>query len=161
MGLQKDMMIMMLSMLEGNISHKPMAREKLTISKWGRPCAPIMITRDMCTNNYYTRYVHSYIVENISGNVMNGPIGKQMVDTLVESSQNFEVSRLRIWEIGNCFNFYYFDLFYKFMEHSTPYINNHMFCLQMLLKFFDIFLKMKDLSTSEAFAVSYCNTTIF
>ena len=25
------------------------------------------------------------------GNVMNGPIGKQMVDTLVESSANFEV----------------------------------------------------------------------
>ena len=27
-----------------------------------------------------------------TGNVMNGPIGKQMVDTLVESSQNFEVN---------------------------------------------------------------------
>jgi len=26
-----------------------------------------------------------------SGNVMNGPIGKQMVDTLVESSANVEV----------------------------------------------------------------------
>ena len=26
-----------------------------------------------------------------SGNVMNGPIGKQMVDTLVESSSNVEV----------------------------------------------------------------------
>ena len=26
------------------------------------------------------------------GNVMNGPIGKQMVDTLVESSANFEAS---------------------------------------------------------------------
>ena len=64
MKLQKDMMIMMLSMLEGN--------------------------------------------------VVNGPIGKQMVDTLVESSANFE----------------------------------------MILKFFDIFLKMKDLTTSEAFMVS-------
>ena len=63
MKLQKDMMIMMLSMLEGN--------------------------------------------------VVNGPIGKQMVDTLVESSANFE----------------------------------------MILKFFDIFLKMKDLTTSEAFMV--------
>jgi len=27
-----------------------------------------------------------------SGNVVNGPIGKQMVETLVESSGNFEVS---------------------------------------------------------------------
>ena len=45
---------------------------------------------------------------------MNGQIGKQMVDTLVESSANFE----------------------------------------MILKFFDIFLKMKDLTTSEAFMVS-------
>lgn len=44
---------------------------------------------------------------------MNGPIGKQMVDTLVESSANFE----------------------------------------MILKFFDIFLKMKDMTTSEAFLV--------
>lgn len=51
----------------------------------------------------------------ISGNVMNGPIGKQMVDTLVESSANFE----------------------------------------MILKFFDIFLKMKDMTSSEAFLVIY------
>ena len=49
------------------------------------------------------------------GNVMNGPIGKQMVDTLVESSANFE----------------------------------------MILKFFDIFLKMKDMTSSEAFLVAY------
>ena len=46
---------------------------------------------------------------------MNGPIGKQMVDTLVESSANFE----------------------------------------MILKFFDIFLKMKDMTSSEAFLVAY------
>lgn len=50
---------------------------------------------------------------NHPGNVMNGPIGKQMVDTLVESSANVE----------------------------------------MILKFFDIFLKMKDMTTSEAFLV--------
>ena len=50
----------------------------------------------------------------LTGNVVNGQIGKQMVDTLVESSANFE----------------------------------------MILKFFDIFLKMKDLTTSEAFMVS-------
>ena len=49
------------------------------------------------------------------GNVMNGPIGKQMVDTLVESSANFE----------------------------------------MILKFFDIFLKMKDMTSSEAFLVMF------
>ncbi|XP_064602338.1 ryanodine receptor 2-like [Liolophura sinensis] len=51
------------------------------------------------------------LLSMLEGNVMNGPIGKQMVDTLVESSANVE----------------------------------------MILKFFDIFLKMKDLTTSEAF----------
>lgn len=51
------------------------------------------------------------LLSMLEGNVMNGPIGKQMVDTLVESSANFE----------------------------------------MILKFFDIFLKMKDMTTSEAF----------
>ncbi|KAK3736855.1 hypothetical protein RRG08_000604 [Elysia crispata] len=51
------------------------------------------------------------LLSMLEGNVMNGPIGKQMVDTLVESSTNVE----------------------------------------MILKFFDIFLKMKDLTTSEAF----------
>ncbi|XP_013392084.1 ryanodine receptor [Lingula anatina] len=51
------------------------------------------------------------LLSMLEGNVMNGPIGKQMVDTLVESSANVE----------------------------------------MILKFFDIFLKMKDMTTSEAF----------
>ncbi|ESO90186.1 hypothetical protein LOTGIDRAFT_123762 [Lottia gigantea] len=51
------------------------------------------------------------LLSMLEGNVMNGPIGKQMVDTLVESSSNVE----------------------------------------MILKFFDIFLKMKDLTSSEAF----------
>ncbi|KAJ8309071.1 hypothetical protein KUTeg_013945 [Tegillarca granosa] len=51
------------------------------------------------------------LLSMLEGNVMNGPIGKQMVDTLVESSANVE----------------------------------------MILKFFDIFLKMKDLTSSEAF----------
>ncbi|XP_025103910.1 ryanodine receptor-like isoform X4 [Pomacea canaliculata] len=51
------------------------------------------------------------LLSMLEGNVMNGPIGKQMVDTLMESSANVE----------------------------------------MILKFFDIFLKMKDLTTSEAF----------
>ena len=46
-----------------------------------------------------------------SGNVVNGTIGKQMVDTLVESSNNVE----------------------------------------MILKFFDMFLKLKDLTTSDNF----------
>lgn len=45
------------------------------------------------------------------GNVVNGTIGKQMVDTLVESSSNVE----------------------------------------MILKFFDMFLKLKDLTTSDNF----------
>uniref|UniRef100_A0A665VNR0 Ryanodine receptor 3 n=1 Tax=Echeneis naucrates TaxID=173247 RepID=A0A665VNR0_ECHNA len=47
----------------------------------------------------------------LEGNVVNGTIGKQMVDTLVESSSNVE----------------------------------------MILKFFDMFLKLKDLTTSESF----------
>nr|XP_055028682.1 ryanodine receptor 3 isoform X6 [Misgurnus anguillicaudatus] len=47
----------------------------------------------------------------LEGNVVNGTIGKQMVDTLVESSSNVE----------------------------------------MILKFFDMFLKLKDLTTSDGF----------
>ncbi|XP_036397613.1 ryanodine receptor 3-like isoform X4 [Megalops cyprinoides] len=47
----------------------------------------------------------------LEGNVVNGTIGKQMVDTLVESSSNME----------------------------------------MILKFFDMFLKLKDLTTSDNF----------
>uniref|UniRef100_A0A8C8B8P4 Ryanodine receptor 3 n=1 Tax=Otus sunia TaxID=257818 RepID=A0A8C8B8P4_9STRI len=47
----------------------------------------------------------------LEGNVVNGTIGKQMVDTLVESSSNVE----------------------------------------MILKFFDMFLKLKDLTNSDAF----------
>uniref|UniRef100_A0A8D2ZZ07 Ryanodine receptor 3 n=1 Tax=Scophthalmus maximus TaxID=52904 RepID=A0A8D2ZZ07_SCOMX len=50
-------------------------------------------------------------VWNIYRNVVNGTIGKQMVDTLVESSSNVE----------------------------------------MILKFFDMFLKLKDLTTSDSF----------
>lgn len=51
------------------------------------------------------------LLSMLEGNVLNGPIGKQMVDTLVENQPN----------------------------------------LEMLLTFFDIFLKMKDLTSSEAF----------
>lgn len=47
----------------------------------------------------------------LTGNVLNGSIGKQMVDTLVESQGSVE----------------------------------------MILKFFDMFLKLKDLTTSSAF----------
>ncbi|CAB1413977.1 unnamed protein product [Pleuronectes platessa] len=47
----------------------------------------------------------------LEGNVVNGTIGKQMVDTLMESSSNVE----------------------------------------MILKFFDMFLKLKDLTTSDNF----------
>ncbi|CAF0782285.1 unnamed protein product, partial [Didymodactylos carnosus] len=68
MKLQKDMIIMLLSMLEGSVFE-------------------------------------------LDCNVLNGPIGKQMVDTLIESQSNVE----------------------------------------LLLQFFDIFLKMKGLTTSEAF----------
>lgn len=55
--------------------------------------------------------VHHLCVCFIVGNVVNGTIGKQMVDTLVESSSNVE----------------------------------------MILKFFDMFLKLKDLTTSDSF----------
>ncbi|CAF2946453.1 unnamed protein product [Rotaria sp. Silwood2] len=51
------------------------------------------------------------LLSMLEGNVLNGPIGKQMVDTLIESQANVE----------------------------------------LLLQFFDIFLKMKGLTTSEAF----------
>ncbi|CAF4693310.1 unnamed protein product, partial [Rotaria sp. Silwood2] len=51
------------------------------------------------------------LLSMLEGNVLNGPIGKQMVDTLIESQVNVE----------------------------------------LLLQFFDIFLKIKDLTTSEAF----------
>jgi ryanodine receptor 2 len=51
------------------------------------------------------------LLSMLEGNVLNGPIGKQMVDTLIENQPNVE----------------------------------------MLLKFFDIFLKMKDLTSSDAF----------
>ena len=55
---------------------------------------------------YYTKYTVF-----VAGNVVNGTIGKQMVDMLVESSNNVE----------------------------------------MILKFFDMFLKLKDLTSSDAF----------
>ncbi|UJR09568.1 hypothetical protein I4U23_013803 [Adineta vaga] len=51
------------------------------------------------------------LLSMLEGNVLNGPIGKQMVDTLFESQANVE----------------------------------------LLLQFFDIFLKMKGLTASEAF----------
>ncbi|KAI6242082.1 Ryanodine receptor 1 [Aphelenchoides fujianensis] len=47
----------------------------------------------------------------LEGNVLNGPIGKQMVDALVESQS----------------------------------------CIEMILRFSDMFLKLKDLTTSQAF----------
>ncbi|XP_047677282.1 ryanodine receptor 3 isoform X4 [Tachysurus fulvidraco] len=53
----------------------------------------------------------------LEGNVVNGTIGKQMVDTLVESSNNVE----------------------------------------MILKFFDMFLKLKDLTTSDSFKEHDCD----
>ena len=53
----------------------------------------------------------SNVLSLLTGNVVNGTIGKQMVDMLVESSNNVE----------------------------------------MILKFFDMFLKLKDLTSSDAF----------
>lgn len=42
----------------------------------------------MCTGNIWDDYM---VIFSLKGNVMNGPIGKQMVDTLVESQANVEV----------------------------------------------------------------------
>ncbi|XP_068183975.1 ryanodine receptor 2 isoform X2 [Antennarius striatus] len=52
-----------------------------------------------------------FLLSMLEGNIVNGTIGKQMVDMLVESSGNVEI----------------------------------------ILKFFDMFLKLKDFTTSEAF----------
>ncbi|XP_068597641.1 ryanodine receptor 2-like [Brachionichthys hirsutus] len=52
-----------------------------------------------------------FLLSMLEGNIVNGTIGKQMVDMLVESSGNVEI----------------------------------------ILKFFDMFLKLKDLTSSEAF----------
>lgn len=60
---------------------------------------------------YSLRINLSSSVTTNSGNVLNGPIGKQMVDALVESQQ----------------------------------------CVEMILKFSDMFLKLRDLTTSQAF----------
>ena len=62
LNLQKDMVIMMLSMLEGNHDF------------WD-------------TAIHYSNFTFFFI----KGNVVNGTIGKQMVDTLVESASNVEV----------------------------------------------------------------------
>jgi len=53
----------------------------------------------------------------LEGNVVNGTIGRQMVDTLVESSSNVE----------------------------------------LILKFFDMFLKLKEFTSSTAFQVPFCD----
>lgn len=88
LNLQKDMITMMLSMLEGisprfqNVLHT--VRVTLVVTSW----------RSL-----------------VAGNVVNGTIGKQMVDTLVESAGNVE----------------------------------------LILKYFDMFLKLKDLVSSPSF----------
>lgn len=91
LNLQKDMITMMLSMLEGIIKIE-------------------MIL--IILNDYILRIIiiDIYIYINI-GNVVNGTIGKQMVDTLVESAGNVE----------------------------------------LILKYFDMFLKLKDLVSSPSF----------
>lgn len=72
LNLQKDMVIMMLSMLEGmsfRLSYE------------------IQILLAYKLHAYYGTKIHFLI----TGNVVNGTIGKQMVDTLVESASNVEV----------------------------------------------------------------------
>ena len=77
MKLQKDMIIMLLSMLEGNVLNGP--------------------SKSLSVIGFERRFSRL--------------VGKQMVDTLIESQTNVE----------------------------------------LLLQFFDIFLKMKNIATSEAF----------
>ena len=59
-----------------------------------------------------------------SGNVMNGPIGKQMVDTLVESSSNVEVlfNSYKICLIFSwCQKFAVLDAFFEiFISFENP-----------------------------------------
>ena len=87
LNLQKDMITMMLSMLEGKLQKSYLSCIKLII-EYKSVCNKICL-----------------------GNVVNGTIGKQMVDTLVESAGNVE----------------------------------------LILKYFDMFLKLKDLVSSPSF----------
>ncbi|KAH1003553.1 hypothetical protein HUJ04_003457 [Dendroctonus ponderosae] len=80
LNLQKDMITMMLSMLEG-------------------------VNQRDCV------WIYLFNPSVLPGNVVNGTIGKQMVDTLVESASNVE----------------------------------------LILKYFDMFLKLKDLTSSTSF----------
>lgn len=85
-NLQKDMITMMLSMLEGNVVNG----------------MHICVFSSRFLGNYYLSLYYYYFL---------GTIGKQMVDTLVESASNVE----------------------------------------LILKYFDMFLKLKDLISSPAF----------
>lgn len=85
LNLQKDMITMMLSMLEGTTRR-------------------IILLEITHCDEWFTIFL-------ITGNVVNGTIGKQMVDTLVESAGNVE----------------------------------------LILKYFDMFLKLKDLVSSPSF----------
>lgn len=91
LDLQKDMVVFLLSMLEG---------------KSFRLC----VTFIHC--GLRLRVEQFVCLSPSAGNVVNGTIGKQMVDMLVESSGNVE----------------------------------------MILKFFDMFLKLKDLTSSDTFS---------
>lgn len=86
LNLQKDMITMMLSMLEGMY-----------------PFFKFNIFEEI------NKIINIYLI--FKGNVVNGTIGKQMVDTLVESASNVE----------------------------------------LILKYFDMFLKLKDLVSSPSF----------
>ncbi|MEQ2174508.1 hypothetical protein GOODEAATRI_008688, partial [Goodea atripinnis] len=89
LDLQKDMVVMLLSLLEGKLSLSAGFLSVLAIV-----CVLI--------------FSHTLL---LLGNVVNGTIARQMVDMLVESSSNVE----------------------------------------MILKFFDMFLKLKDIVASDAF----------
>lgn len=107
------------------------------------------------------------VMLSLKGNVMNGPIGKQMVDTLVESQANVEVIKCGI-KIKSLFKLRYVlsprDLpkqMHLFNEFIFWLIILILYLFQMILKFFDIFLKMKDLTSSEAFLVIWHIHTFF
>lgn len=75
----------------------------------------------------------------LEGNVVNGTIGKQMVDTLVESASNVEVGSVLF-----CVIHFYWCI--------TPFVL-FPFSKQLILKYFDMFLKLKDLTSSASFMV--------
>lgn len=85
-----------------------------------------------------------------------------MVDTLVESASNVEVwAFLRQTLIA--FRYLVFYVFFFFhIAASLPFLSGFYYAVeQLILKYFDMFLKLKDLTGSAAFQVSLILGKIF